>query len=150
MEQMAKIPHTGRLDAPTVLLADDDEDFRSALAELLDEDGYHVVSVPSGAAALALLEDAAKGRAPPPDLLVLDLLMPSMSGLEVLQWLRKSARWASLPVLVVTGVNDPMLPVRLDVPIAFKPDAEAVLAAVRQQLGGGRVTVPERAPARSP
>jgi hypothetical protein len=55
-----------------------------------------------------------------------------------------------LPVLVVTGVNDPMLPVRLDVPIAFKPDVEAVLAAVRQQLGGRRVTVPQRAPARRP
>ena len=137
---MAKVPHTDRLDAPTVLLADDDEDFRSALAELLDEDGCDVVAVPNGAAALALLEDAAKGRAPPPDLLVLDLLMPRMSGLEVLQRLRKSARWARLPVLVVTGVNDPMLPVRLDVPIAFKPDAEAVLAAIRQQLAGNRAT----------
>jgi response regulator RpfG family c-di-GMP phosphodiesterase len=36
-----------------------------------------------------------------------------MGGIEVLQKLRKSARWARLPVLVVTGVNDPMLPVRL-------------------------------------
>jgi len=78
---MAKVAHTDRID--------------------------DVVAVPNGAAALALLEDAAKGRA---------------------------ARWASLPVLVVTGVNDSMLPVRLDVPIAFKPDAEAVLAAIRQQL----------------
>jgi hypothetical protein len=78
---MAKVSHTDRID--------------------------DVVAVPNGAAALALLEDAAKGRA---------------------------ARWASLPVLVVTGVNDSMLPVRLDVPIAFKPDAEAVLAAIRQQL----------------
>ena len=48
---MAKVPHTDRLDAPTVLLADDDEDFRSALAELLDEDGCNVVAVPNGAAA---------------------------------------------------------------------------------------------------
>jgi CheY-like chemotaxis protein len=137
---MAKVSHTERIDAPTVLLADDDEDFRSALAELLDEDGCDVVAVPHGAAALALLEDAARGRAPPPDLLVLDLLMPSMSGLEVLQRLRRSARWARLPVLVVTGVNDPMLPVRLDVPIAFKPDAEVVLAAIRHQLAGNRAT----------
>jgi CheY-like chemotaxis protein len=135
---MAKVPHTDRIDAPTVLLADDDDDFRSALAESLDADGYDVVAVPSGAAALALLEDAVKGRAPPPDLFVLDLLMPNMSGLEVLQRLRKSTRWATLPVLVVTGVNDPMLPVRLDVPIAFKPDTGAVVAAVRQQLAGQR------------
>jgi two-component system alkaline phosphatase synthesis response regulator PhoP len=133
---MAKVSHTDRVNAPTVLLADDDEDFRFVLAESLEAEGYDVVAVPNGAAALALLEDAAKGRAAPPDLLVLDLLMPKMSGLELLQRLRKSTRWATLPVLVVTAVNDPMLPVRLDVPIAFKPDIEAVVAAVRQQLAG--------------
>jgi CheY-like chemotaxis protein len=117
-----------------VLLADDDEEFRVALAETLDEEGYHVVAVPNGAAILTFLADAAKARVRPPDLLVLDLLMPYMSGIEVLQRLRKSARWARLPVLVVTAVNDPMLSVRLDVPIAFKPDTDAVVAAIRQQL----------------
>jgi CheY-like chemotaxis protein len=137
---MAPGAHAGGVDARTVLLADDDEDFRVALAESLDAEGYDVVAVPNGESVLAALEDAAKGRARPPDLLVLDLLMPRMGGIEVLQRLRKSARWASLPVIVVTGVNDPMLPVRLDVPIAFKPDANAVVAAVRQHLEGGRVT----------
>ena len=144
---MATVPHAGRVDGRTVLIADDDDDFRAALAETLDEDGYDVVAVPNGAAALAALEDAAKGRARPPDFLVLDLLMPGVSGIEVLQRLRKSARWARLPVLVVTGVNDPMLPVRLDVPIAFKPDTDTVVAAVRQQLAKGRATAPERGPA---
>lgn len=139
---MVPVPHAGRVDARTVLLADDDEDFRVALAEGLDADGYDVVAVPNGEAVLAALEDAAKGRARPPDLLVLDLLMPRMGGIEVLQRLRKSARWASLPVIVVTGVNDPMLPVRLDVPIAFKPDTNAVVAAVRQHVAGGRATAP--------
>lgn len=143
---MAPSAHAGRVGARAVLLADDDEDFRAALAEALDDEGYDVVAVPNGAAALAALEAAAKGRAPPPDLLVLDLLMPGMSGIEVLQNLRKSARWARLPVLVVTGVNDPMLPVRLNVPIAFKPDGEAVVAAIRQQLA----TAPERAPVPRP
>jgi CheY-like chemotaxis protein len=147
---MAPVTHADRVDARTVLVADDDDDFRAALAEALEEDGCDVVAVPSGAAALAALEDAAKGRAPPPDLLVLDLLMPGVSGIEILQRLRKSERWRRLPVLVVTGVNDPMLPVRLDVSIAFKPDAETILAAVRQQLAGRRATAPERAPAPRP
>jgi len=147
---MAPVTHADRVDARTVLVADDDEDFRAALAEALEEDGYEVVAVPGGAAALAALEDAAKGRARPPDLLVLDLLMPGVSGIEVLQRLRKSGRWMRLPVLVVTGVNDPMLPVRLDVPIAFKPDAATIVAAVRQQLPGRRPTAPERPPAPRP
>ena len=89
---MAPVAHAGRVDARTVLLADDDEDVRVALAEALDEEGYAVVAVANGAAALAALEHAAKGRAPAPDLLVLDLLMPGMGGLAVLQKLRKSAR----------------------------------------------------------
>jgi CheY-like chemotaxis protein len=118
----------------TVLLADDDEDFRCVLADALAAEGYHVVAVPSGEAVMTVLDEAAKGRAPPPDLLVLDLLMPRMSGIEVLQRLRKSARWARLPTLIVTGVNDPMLPVRLDSPIVFKPDTDVVLEAIRRQL----------------
>ena len=134
---MATRADTNRIDA-TVLVVDDDDDFRAALAETQEEEGCDVVDARAGEAALALLDDAAKGRARAPDLLVLDLLMPRMSGLEVLQTLRKSRRWASLPVLVVTAVNDQMLPVRLDVPIAFKPDVQAVLDAVRKQLARRR------------
>ncbi len=134
---MATRSDTNGIDA-TVLVVDDDDDFRAALAETLEDEGCDVVDARTGEAALALLDDAAKGRARAPDLLVLDLLMPRMSGIEVLQRLRKSRRWASLPVLVVTAVNDQMLPVRLDVPIAFKPDVQAVLDAVRQQLARRR------------
>ena len=114
----------------TVLLADDDEDFRCVLAELLAAEGLRVIDVPSGEAALAVLEHATKARGRSPDLLVLDLMMPRLSGLEVLQRLRKSARWARLPVLVVTGRTR----VRLDLPIAFKPDTDVVLESVRRLL----------------
>jgi CheY-like chemotaxis protein len=115
-----------------VLVVDDDDDFRTALAETLEGKGYHVLGAATGEAALSLFDEAAKGRTEAPDLLVLDLLMPRVSGIEVLQRLRKSRRWASLPVLVVTAVNDQMLPVRLDLPIAFKTDIQAVLDAIQQ------------------
>jgi CheY-like chemotaxis protein len=134
---MATRSGTKGIDA-TVLVVDDDDDFRAALAETLEAEGYDVVDAGTGDAALALLDDAAKGRTRAPDLLILDLLMPKMSGIEVLQRLRKSRRWTSLPVLVVTAVNDQMLPVRLDVPVAFKTDAQVVLDTVRQQLARKR------------
>ena len=117
-----------------MLLVDDDADFRHALAEALRDEGHEVIETRSGEAALAVLDHVANAAAGPPDLLVLALLTPRMSGIEVLQRLRNSQRWARLPVLVVTAVSDPMLPARLDVPIAFKPDAEVVLETIRRQL----------------
>jgi CheY-like chemotaxis protein len=83
---------------------------------------------------LAAIDDLDRGPKPGPDVQVLDLMMPGMSGIELLQCLRRSPRWARLPVVIVTGVNDPMLSVRLDLPIAFKPDVETLLTAVRREL----------------
>jgi len=125
----------GHPSAPrTVLLADDDEDFRCVLAELLTAEGLRVIDVPSGEEALAVLDRATKARGRSLDLLVLDLMMPKVGGIEVLQRLRRSERWKQLPILVVTGVNDPMLRVRLDLPIAFKPDIELIVEAVCRLL----------------
>lgn len=133
MKKIATDPEPGRLEA-TVLIVDDDDDFRDALAATIQEEGHQVTHVRTGEEALALLDDAAENRGAMPDLLVLDLMMPRVSGTEVLQKLRKMPVWSRLRVLVVTGVNDPMLPVRLDLPVAFKTDVPAVLNAVRQQL----------------
>jgi CheY-like chemotaxis protein len=65
----------------------------------------------------------------------MDLMMPAMSGVEALRRLRRSHRWAQLPVVVMTGVNDPMLPVRLDVPVVSKAEIDPVLKAVRHIIG---------------
>lgn len=118
----------------TVLLVDDDDDFRVAVAEALGDDAHQVIEARSGEAALSVLEHAARAREHGPDLIVLDLMMPRMGGIEFLQRLRKSPRWAQVAVLIVTAVNDPMLRVRLDVPIAFKSDTDAVLQMIRRYL----------------
>lgn len=140
---MAACSDPSRLTA-TVFVVDDDDDFRTALSETLEAEGYLVIGAATGEAALGLFDDAAKGRTSVPDLLVLDLLMPRVSGIEVLQKLQKIPRWASLPVLIVTSVNDQMLPVRLDLPIVFKPDVQAVLDAIRRQLARRRAPPPRR------
>ena len=116
-----------------MLLVDDDEDFRLILAEALRVEGHTVIDARSGEAALAVLDGAPVIGAHSPDLIVLDLMMPGMNGIEVLRRLRKVARWADLPVLVLTGVNDPMLPVRLDLPVAFKPDVLETIRRFAQQ-----------------
>jgi CheY-like chemotaxis protein len=128
-----RVPPPSRAGS-TILLVDDDPDCRTSFAEFLRLDGHTVLEAATGGAALETLEVVAHRRAPRPDLLVVDLLMPNINGVELVQRLRRSPRWAEIPILVVTGINDPMLAVRLDVPFAFKGDAEALRAAVRRRL----------------
>jgi two-component system response regulator HydG len=81
-----------------VLLVDDEASTRTALSRLLERTGYDVDAVPDGGAALERLGEV------PPDLVVTDLDMPVMNGLELLAALRERAR--DLPVIVVTGAAD--------------------------------------------
>src|SRR5215213_10436515 len=88
----------GETRSPTswrVLIADDDASIRALLKDMLEEEGYETVEVKSGADVL---------RAVPkiePNLLILDLRMPDMDGLEVLR--RLSSQGQKCPVLMLTG-----------------------------------------------
>lgn len=125
-------PH---VSACSVVLADDDDDFRATAADALRSEGAHVIEASGGAVAIAVLDQLARSRQRAPALMVMDLMMPLMSGFEALQRLRRSPRWARLPVVIMTGVNDPMLPVRLNVPVVYKPDIETLLIMVRKIAG---------------
>lgn len=81
----------------TVLVADDDLDIRELVAFKLAQAGYEVRSAPDGVAAL----DAA--RAGGVDLVVLDLMMPGLSGLDVCAELRRAPATAELPVIMLTA-----------------------------------------------
>jgi CheY-like chemotaxis protein len=81
-----------------VLIADDDRLVRSMLADLLAELGHHVVAAENGAEALDLCVREA------PDVLILDFLMPKLSGLDALQALR--ARGVSAPAVLLTAISD--------------------------------------------
>src|SRR5919197_449338 len=81
---------------PTILIADDDPTLRALLHQTLAEEGYRVLTAADGQEALAQV------RAHRPDLLVLDWLMPGLSGLEVARQLRAAA---GLPILMLTARN---------------------------------------------
>ncbi|PSL37106.1 two-component system KDP operon response regulator KdpE [Labedella gwakjiensis] len=77
-----------------LLIADDDPQILRALRVTLGARGYEVVTAPDGAAAVnATIEEH-------PDLLLLDLGMPGLSGIEVIQAIRG---WSAVPILVVSG-----------------------------------------------
>ena len=82
----------------TVLLAEDDADIRSLVTFKLIQAGHQVRMFGDGLSAVA---DA---REHPPDLAILDIMMPGMSGLEVCQELRKDPATANVPVILLTAL----------------------------------------------
>jgi DNA-binding NtrC family response regulator len=81
-----------------ILVADDAEGIRSYLASLLELRGFHVDTAEDGHSALALLESGAA-----PDLIILDVMMPGIDGLETLRQIR--ARDAEIPVVMLSVVG---------------------------------------------
>jgi CheY-like chemotaxis protein len=88
--------------SPIVLVVDDDNDIREALADILREEGFLVREAANGQQALAELRT--NGR---PDVMLLDLMMPVMSGWQVLQAVRASLEYADLPVVVLSALDAP-------------------------------------------
>ena len=81
----------------TILVVDDFASVRFYHESLLKQSGYKTLSARDGMEALALLEKH------PVDLVMLDVLMPKMSGTEFLQRVRAMPRFSALPILLVTS-----------------------------------------------
>ncbi len=84
---------------PRILVAEDDPAIREGLLDALESEGYRVSAAENGKTALALLQNGE-----PPDLLVLDIMMPGLSGYDVCRELRKTN--ARLPVLMLTAKGE--------------------------------------------
>ena len=110
---------------PRVFVAEDDSDLREALEEVLTGAGFRPVLFPTASLLLDALGDD------PPAVIVTDLVMPGMSGAQLLRALRTDERWRRIPVIVLTGSNDTALPLRLDAPIVYKPNTDALLETIR-------------------
>lgn len=90
--------------ATTVLVADDDDDLRALVASTLRADGYDVVEASDGADLLDRLEDALQDPRSRPDVVVTDIMMPRLSGLGVLDALRRAQ--LHFPVILMTVLAD--------------------------------------------
>ena len=80
---------------PRILIADDEPNIRQGLAEALEDQGYEIEQAPSGEAALTLLESA------PFDLVLVDLVMEEMDGIQVLQEINR--QWPQTEVVIITA-----------------------------------------------
>lgn len=82
---------------PLILLAEDSQDAREVIVEFLAEAGFHVLEAETGPDALELARNEL------PDLILMDLTLPGLSGGEAIQALRADQRTRSIPVAVLTG-----------------------------------------------
>src|SRR5262245_48739668 len=78
-----------------ILLVDDEKSIRTTLAAILNEEGYRPVSVGSGPEALTRLGEEV------PDLVILDIWLPDMDGIETLAEVKR--QWPELPVVMISG-----------------------------------------------
>lgn len=83
-----------------VLVIDDETDNRETVARFLRRCGHEPVCAANGREGMATLVQSN------PKVVLLDLSMPEMDGVEFLRALRSYLRWTALPVIVVTGISD--------------------------------------------
>jgi PAS domain S-box-containing protein len=83
-----------------VLIADDDHKVRSLLAELLEHDGYSVASAADGGRALQLLNSFE------PDVVISDVVMPVLGGIELCRQIKMEAKTRDVPVLLISGMRN--------------------------------------------
>lgn len=86
-----------------ILIAEDEERMRQSVEILLEWKGYHVSAVANGKEALNIIIGLT-GDKKPVDLLITDIQMPQMDGMELIDEIRKSG--AVLPVIAITGSRD--------------------------------------------
>lgn len=85
---------------PTVLMVDDDEFQHKIAGKILEDKNYHLVFAGGGIEALQIL------RKTRPDLILMDVMMPDMGGLEVVRYIKSAPQLADIPIIMITGKSD--------------------------------------------
>ena len=83
-----------------VLIVDDDRKVAELLTELLEQDGYEVVCAHDGGRALDILDSFE------PDVVISDVVMPVIDGIELCRHIKKEPRTANTPVLLISGLRN--------------------------------------------
>ena len=87
-----------RLDKRKILFADDDPEIREVVRILLESEGYQVVEAENGEQAASAADDTF-------DLIILDVMMPDISGFEVAQQMKADPEMAEIPIIFLTALN---------------------------------------------
>lgn len=85
----------------TVLIIEDEEDAAELFAEMMRVSGYNVIKTSKSTPALSMMAENK------PDVVLLDIMMPEISGLDILRQMRRDPNLANIPVIVVTAKSMP-------------------------------------------
>jgi CheY-like chemotaxis protein len=117
-----------------ILIVDDNTDESTTLAIFFRKSGHHVTCVPDGREALSQV------LASPPDVILLDLILPEMDGPSFLEVIRSYLRIRALPVVVLTGIADSPMIDRVQalkvnsILLKLKATPEDILKAIEEAL----------------
>lgn len=89
------------MEQKTVLIVEDEEDAADLFAEMMRVSGFRVLKTIKSAPAISIM------LAEKPDLVLLDIMMPEISGLDILRQMRSDPALAGIPVIVVTAKSMP-------------------------------------------
>ena len=131
--------------APKILIVDDEEDILDLLQYNLNREGFETITARNGEQALALAEEER------PDVIILDIMMPKMDGLEVCRRLRQDAELRTIPIMMLTALAEEDAHVRgldvgADIYLAKPVSIPVLLSQTKALLRGARrsETPPER------
>lgn len=85
----------------TVIIIEDEPDAAELFAEMMRVNGFRVIKMFSSAPAIPIISQEK------PDLILLDIMMPDISGLEILRYIRREPELAEIPIIVVSAKSMP-------------------------------------------
>ena len=112
---------------PAVLIVEGDDLVATAAADAIEAVGYRAIRACDGRQALEALKQEQ------PAVLLVDPSLPGTSGSAFLRLVRDSPIWSRIPRVIMTGANDPMIGIREDAPVLYKPlDIDSLVAVVQR------------------
>jgi len=116
-----------RHSAPAVLIVEDDPIIAEAAADAIEAAGCRAIHACDGRQALEVLQQEQ------PAVMLVDPSLAGMSGTEFLRVVRNDPTWSRIPRVIMTATNDPMIGVREDAPVFYKPlDLNSLATVVRR------------------
>jgi len=113
-------------DRPCILVVDDDADLVAFLFSVLVDEGFSIVAASQGQQAMDLLERGVR-----PHLILIDLMLPRISGFDLLNHIRTDRSLRTIPTIVMTGASE-RAPIVADVVFEKPFDHRELLAAIHR------------------